>query len=75
MRARLRPHAWLLAALASLPTISARSQDVGIDIAYLALSTKRVLPQSFLDQPPADEGLQGARLALADDQTTGRFIH
>lgn len=75
MRARLRPYAWLLAALASLPTISARSQDVGIDIAYLALSTKRVLPQSFLDQPPADEGLQGARLALADDQTTGRFIH
>jgi ABC transporter substrate binding protein (PQQ-dependent alcohol dehydrogenase system) len=31
------------------------------------------LPASYLDQPPDDEGLQGARLGVADDNTTGRF--
>ncbi|HWK46285.1 MAG TPA: ABC transporter substrate-binding protein [Stellaceae bacterium] len=46
-----------------------------VDLAYLALAVKRTLPLSYLDQPPSDEGIQGARLALADDETTGRFIH
>ncbi len=45
-----------------------------VDIVYLALTIKRVLPRSFLDQPPADEGVQGARLALSDNNTTGRFV-
>ncbi|MEE3627636.1 ABC transporter substrate-binding protein [Nitrospirillum sp. BR 11752] len=49
--------------------------DPVANIAYLALTQKRVLPQSFLDQPPDDDGVQGARLALADNTTTGRFIH
>ncbi len=44
-----------------------------IPIGYLALQQERTLPHSFLDQPPADEGIQGARLGLADDRTTGRF--
>jgi len=32
------------------------------------------LPAFYLDQPPQDEGLQGARLALSDNQTTGQFL-
>jgi ABC transporter substrate binding protein (PQQ-dependent alcohol dehydrogenase system) len=45
-----------------------------IGIAYLGLAVKRSLPLSYLDQPPTDEGIQGARLALADNETTGRFL-
>ena len=65
--------AWL--AVTAVLTASARADDVNVDIAYLALSVKRTVPQSFLEQPATDEGIQGARLALADDQTTGRFLH
>lgn len=45
-----------------------------VTIGYLALQVKRTLPLSYLDQPPDDEGVQGARVALADNQTTGQFI-
>jgi ABC transporter substrate binding protein (PQQ-dependent alcohol dehydrogenase system) len=45
-----------------------------VNIAYVALSVPHTLPQSYLDQPPADEGLAGARLGLADDRTTGQFL-
>ncbi len=44
-----------------------------VALVYLALSVKRSFPESYLDQPPADEGLAGAAVALADDNTTGRF--
>jgi ABC transporter substrate binding protein (PQQ-dependent alcohol dehydrogenase system) len=44
-----------------------------IALVYLALAVKRSFPQSYLDQPPADEGLAGASVALADDNTTGHF--
>ncbi|MBO1075544.1 ABC transporter substrate-binding protein (plasmid) [Roseomonas marmotae] len=33
----------------------------------------RQMPNSFLDPPPNDEGVQGARLGIADNATTGRF--
>lgn len=52
----------------------APSPATTVEIPYVALQVKRRLPQSFLDQPPEDEGVQGARLALADNQTTGRFL-
>jgi len=45
-----------------------------VEIVYLELAGGRSLPLSYLDQPPADEGFQGARLGLADDQTTGQFL-
>ena len=65
--------AFLLALLLALPAVAAEPVTVGIG--YLALAPKRVSPQVMLDPPPADEGLQGARVALADDQTTGRFLN
>jgi ABC transporter substrate binding protein (PQQ-dependent alcohol dehydrogenase system) len=44
-----------------------------VEIVYLGLAEKRTYPETYLDQPAADEGIQGARLALADNMTTGRF--
>jgi ABC transporter substrate binding protein (PQQ-dependent alcohol dehydrogenase system) len=40
---------------------------------YLALAPQHTQPATLLDPVPTDEGLQGARLGLADDQTTGTF--
>jgi len=44
-----------------------------VQIGWLAQAVKRTLPLSYLDQPPQDEGLQGARLGIADNDTTGHF--
>src|SRR5271170_4868865 len=44
-----------------------------VQIGWLSQAVKRGLPLSYLDQPPQDEGLQGARLAIADNDTTGHF--
>ena len=33
------------------------------------------LPLSLLDLPPADDGLAGAKLAISDNNTTGRFLN
>ncbi len=46
-----------------------------VNITYLALLVPHPLPLSYLDQPPADDGLAGARLGLADNQTTGQFLN
>ena len=32
-------------------------------------------PLSLLDQPPADDGVAGGKLAIADNNTTGRFLN
>jgi len=45
-----------------------------VDITYLGLAVTRTLPLSYLDQPPGDEGIDGARLGLADNQATGQFL-
>src|SRR5690606_15816564 len=34
----------------------------------------RLPPLSLLDFPPEDEGTAGAKLAIADNNTTGRFL-
>ena len=67
------PIALLLASLLATPAVAA--DPVIIGIGYLALAPKRVGSQVLLDPPLTDEGVQGARLALADDQTTGRFLN
>jgi ABC transporter substrate binding protein (PQQ-dependent alcohol dehydrogenase system) len=45
-----------------------------VRLVYLALKPPQALPQSLLIRPPTDEGVAGARVALADDNTTGRFL-
>jgi ABC transporter substrate binding protein (PQQ-dependent alcohol dehydrogenase system) len=44
-----------------------------VRIGWLSQEVKRTLPLSYLDQPPQDEGVQGARLGIADNDTTGHF--
>ena len=65
----------ILLCLALLGPRLALAETTTIEIAYLALKRARPSPASLLDQPPADEGTQGARLAVADNATTGRFTN
>jgi ABC transporter substrate binding protein (PQQ-dependent alcohol dehydrogenase system) len=51
----------------------AAAQDV-VRIGYLGLLADRAMPNSFLDRPPEDLGVQGARVAASDNATTGRFV-
>ncbi|MCW2237831.1 ABC transporter substrate-binding protein [Azospirillum canadense] len=61
---------WLLA------TPAAFSQDLAtVRIAYLTQATERPPALSNLDSPPDDEGIAGARQAISDNDTTGRFLH
>ncbi len=62
-----------LGILASAP-VFAQTAAAPIEIDYLGLTVERTLPLSYLDQPPADEGVQGARVAMGDNQTTGQFL-
>jgi ABC transporter substrate binding protein (PQQ-dependent alcohol dehydrogenase system) len=66
-----------LCALAALvaPTTFAQAPTPPIEIDYLGLKVERTLQFAYLDQPPPDGGLQGARVALADNQTTGQFLN
>lgn len=45
-----------------------------IAIALLREQRDRLPPLSLLDLPPDDDGLGGAKLAIADNNTTGRFL-
>jgi ABC transporter substrate binding protein (PQQ-dependent alcohol dehydrogenase system) len=49
------------------------SPPAKVDIVYLSLAVKRPPPLLYLDEPPTDEGVAGARLAIADNNTTGQF--
>jgi ABC transporter substrate binding protein (PQQ-dependent alcohol dehydrogenase system) len=55
-----------------LPPIAGAGEET-VRIGWLSQVTKRSLPLTYLDQPPQDEGIQGARLAIADNNTTGHF--
>ena len=44
-----------------------------IRIAYLTQPVQVTLPHSYLDVPPEDEGIAGARTGITDNNTTGRF--
>lgn len=60
------------------PFAHAVGQDVAtVRIAYLEQETERLPAPSNLDWmlPPEDEGVQGARLGITDNNTTGRFIN
>lgn len=71
MRGR-RGIGWLLAA-ALLLAPGAAGAEAGIAVAWLALAARKPQPSALLAPPPADDGVQGARVALADNATTGRF--
>ncbi|MFP4539201.1 MAG: ABC transporter substrate-binding protein [Dichotomicrobium sp.] len=55
--------------------LSARAQDkVVIEIFYVERQVPQSPTLSNIDKPPEDEGLAGARLAIQDNATTGRFL-
>lgn len=51
-----------------------RAQATSVRIGYIR-SPERRPTISLLDKPAADDGLAGARLAIADNNTTGRFLN
>src|SRR5271170_1060852 len=55
------------------PVAGVRAEGQTVKIGWLSQTMKRTLPLGYLDQPPQDEGIQGARLAIADNNTTGQF--
>jgi ABC transporter substrate binding protein (PQQ-dependent alcohol dehydrogenase system) len=51
----------------------AQEAPAEIPVAYITQKLKELPPLSLVDQPTPDNGLMGARLAIEDNNTTGRF--
>ena len=68
---------WLLVVVlnfgTSVPVSNVHADGQTVQIGWLSQVVKRTLPRSYLDQPPDDEGISGARLGVADNDTTGHF--
>jgi ABC transporter substrate binding protein (PQQ-dependent alcohol dehydrogenase system) len=64
---------WLFGLLLLLPSATAFADAAPIQVVWLALANTQRLPSTMLEPPPADMGVQGARVALAENATTGRF--
>lgn len=54
---------------------AAAKEVLQIPILYLKQQREKNPPLSLLDLPPADAGIAGAKLAIADNNTTGRFTN
>jgi ABC transporter substrate binding protein (PQQ-dependent alcohol dehydrogenase system) len=64
----------LVVGLCALGTSAAAADPVEIGIGYLRRAgAKPTL--SLVEQPAADDGLAGARLAIEDNNTTGKFLN
>jgi ABC transporter substrate binding protein (PQQ-dependent alcohol dehydrogenase system) len=59
---------WLLAAAL------ARAEPITIKIGYVGRAERKATI-SLLDYPPENDGVAGARLALEDNNTTGKFLN
>jgi ABC transporter substrate binding protein (PQQ-dependent alcohol dehydrogenase system) len=70
LRTWLAPAAMAVAAAA--PTVGG-AEEQAVKIGWLSQTAIRTVSYAYLDRPPADEGVQGARLAIADNNTTGHF--
>jgi ABC transporter substrate binding protein (PQQ-dependent alcohol dehydrogenase system) len=60
---------------AASPAAAAQPQVLTIPVLYVKETRSKELPLSLLDLPPADDGVAGAKLGIADDNTTGRFLN
>ena len=72
-RVRISPLLAVVTAIVVALASDAHASEGALQIGWLAQTAKRSLPLTYLEQPPEDEGLQGARLGIADDNTTGKF--
>jgi ABC transporter substrate binding protein (PQQ-dependent alcohol dehydrogenase system) len=61
------------AAEAGLATEAGPVSGATVHVGYLGQRITRPLPHSFLEAPPTDEGVAGARVGISDDNTTGSF--
>ena len=66
--------AFAVAALAATGADAETVQVMSIPIAVLSQTEDRPPALSNLEGPPADDGILGARLAIKDNNTTGRFM-
>ena len=48
---------------------------LSIPVLYVRQTREKVQPLSLLDLPSPDDGIAGARLAIADNNTTGKFLN
>jgi ABC transporter substrate binding protein (PQQ-dependent alcohol dehydrogenase system) len=71
--ARLVPCAIALLIGTGAPA-AAQQNPLQVSIAYVTQDEDRVVPLSLLDTLLPDEGLMGARQAITENQTTGRFL-
>lgn len=62
------------AALAAVAPAMAQQTPVDIPVAYLEKQYEHPPTLSNFDTIPEDQGLAGARLAIKDNQTTGKFL-
>jgi hypothetical protein len=68
-----RPMLSLVMGLTAVAVTDVRADEQAVKIGWLSQTANRTVSHAYLDQPPADEGIQGARLGIADNNTTGRF--
>ena len=64
----------LLFAIATFAAAATQAETLTVKIGYLGRAGEKKVPISLLDYPPANDGVAGARLALVDDNGTGRFL-
>ncbi|MBK4718409.1 ABC transporter substrate-binding protein [Azospirillum sp. YIM DDC1] len=64
----------LCASPAAFSQEAAPADNSTVRIAYLTQEVEHPPALSNLDEPPADDGLAGATLAVADNNSTGRFL-
>lgn len=57
--------------LAAWPVLAA--DPVAVPLVWLSLTVKTRVASTLLSPPPTEEGLQGARVALGENATTGKF--
>ena len=60
----------VLVLLVAAPLAAARADQQKIAIGWLSQTEKRSWPLSYLDQPPADEGIEVAKIGIADNNKT-----
>ena len=72
-RATYAAAAFAVSALLSLAPPARAADPADMPVVWLSLADTRPIPSTLLVPPPKDDGLLGARVALAENATTGRF--
>ena len=68
------PYPAIVAWLVALMSIALAAEPIEIKIGYLRVSESKAAI-SLLDVPPDNDGIAGARLAIEDNNATGRFLN